>query len=351
MTGSDGTPGVRDAPLDHPDVDAVAAATERAFDRRVESVTVIPEGLNGVYRVRFGDGERAVVKVATLATDATFRAEARVFARTAAHDGVPAPAVLGTIPPGALDAVGYATEYVPGRSIPRVLDLPADAHERLVAESARYLAAVHRLEPDDAFGDLVVGNDGLAVADPRGSWRALYADLCEDRVEQMRGEGVTADADAPFADLAGAFERAFAAFAGDASPSPVLLHSDYRPANLVFAPGNDDRPLVRAVLDPGTTTGDRLFDVALAECALVDTPLSGTERAARLRDVLRSTYRAEAGVDADAAPRYDHYRLYAHSMRLGAFDYFVQFAREDDTERVKARWRERARELLAACEP
>lgn len=335
---------VRETPLSPPSESAAGDAAAAALDRRVAEAARVAEGLNAVYRVEFADGRRAALKVATLATDAELLAEARFQRRVADETEVPAPAVLAAVGPeaGPLDAAHFLADYRAGRQVTDALDLSASARERLVVEAGRHLAAIHGVDVAGGFGDLRVVDGALAVGRDRGSAAEWFAERAAEAADRLGGEGWATDDDARFADLVpdvrAAFEGARDVLAG-ATVSPSPLHEDYRPANLVFAPRDDGDPLTRAVLDFGEPrAGDGLLDLALAEDALVDVPLGGAGRADHLREALRSAYlERRPGVALDE--RYPCYRLYARARRLGAFDYWVQFAREDDPGAVARRWR------------
>jgi len=142
-------------------------------------------------------------------------------------------------------------------------------------------------------------------------------------------------------------EHGFDRLARNRVREPVLLHGDYRPANLVLAP-EGERPVLRGVIDGGGQVGDGLLDLALAESALVDVPLGDDDRVPRLRRLLRETYRDHRPVDDAAfAVRYPYYRLYALVKCMGAFDYFEQFAPGGPPE-VADRWRAATNGLLEA---
>lgn len=142
----------------------------------------------------------------------------------------------------------------------------------------------------------------------------------------MTGEG-------RFADVVPAVRAALSDGPGVETPVPALLLTDYRPANLVLGPPGAT-PLTEAVIDVGSgPVGDGVLDLALPEGAPVDVPVGGTERAERLRRTLRTRYRDRRSTDLTGAfapgGRDERYRLYARARRPSAFDYWVQFAREE----------------------
>lgn len=342
---------VRDPPLDPPSPAAAADAAAAVLDREVASATTIADGLNAVYRVDLADGDRLVLKAATVAEDEDARPEPRVLSRVAGQTDVPVPEVVATVDPedSPLGVAFYLMDYVEGCRNPRARDLDPERLERVVAASGRYLAAVHDIEVPNRVGRLRVVDGDLRVPDPETDWATAFADVASDRVAKVRGEGYLADGDARFADLAPEAADALAGFtdALETPVAPVLLHGDYRPDNLVLAP-ESGQPAIRAVIDFGGDVGDGLSDLALAEQSLVDVPVADPDRAADLRATLRSAYREHRAVDEAAFERrYPYYRLYALIKVLGAFDFFAQFAPGDD-ETTASRWRSAFADRLAA---
>ena len=373
---------VRESPLDRPDSGIVAEAAARATGRSVARVRPVDEGLNAVYRVAFADDDttrEAVLKAATFANDAEFLPEPRLLSLLA--DGpVPVPAVLATV--GAdespFDAAFCLTEFVPGRHVADALSLPPAVHERLVREAGRHLAGVHDLDVarraavlGGPYGDLRTpggdparpmeiresGRSGSTDDPGHDAWPARLASVVDRVADGLAGETLTSGGQDRFADLVPVVREAVEAATIPESPPVATIHGDLRPANLVLAGdeaaeagGADDAaPLVRAVLDFGTCeTGDGLLDLALAENALVEVPLGGTDRGDRLATSLRTAYAASRSADVGARlglrgggpdESYRAYLLLARAKRLGSFGYMAQFAREADPEAVATRWR------------
>jgi aminoglycoside phosphotransferase (APT) family kinase protein len=342
---------VRDDPLDWPAPEEAPTAAEQALDRPVISATTIEEGVNAAYRLELGDDTRAVLKAATLATDDELWPEPYLLTRVSRNTEIPVPDVLATIEPdeSTLGTAAFVTRYCEGRHETDVLELSPDARERLVREMGRYLAQLHDLTTDleiaDGFGELGVENGEVVVSSARNSWSARFRELTSDALAGLTGEGLLNDDEARFADLEPKIRAALEAFPpDDAFPrdiDPAVLHGDPRPANLVFAPEDDADPIVRAVLDFGGKTGDGLLELARAEDAFVDVPLGETDRADHLRGVLRDAYRANRDADFSRSfgNQYAFYRLYARTRSLAAFDFWAQFAREDDRDATARRWR------------
>lgn len=348
---------VRDEPRDPPSLDAVAATVESALGWTVTTVTPFDEGLNGVYRIDRANDDPVVLKAASFVTDDELLTEAALFERIGAASAVPVPAVNATLDAAGTDfgVAAFVMEHCEGRVEPDLLELPPDARGRLVAESGHHLARSHAVRVTDEFGQLTLRDGAVASVESYEEWTTWFATFAEFVGDALLGEGATTDDEPRFADLAPAVERALteAVDAGGWTAEPSLMFGDYRPANLVLAPTDDADPLVRAVVDVGVgPTADGLLDLALAEDAMVDVPLGGTQAADRLRERLRGAYAERRGLDPAAfeSDRYACYRLYARARRLAGFDYWATFAREADVDAVAARWRSFVADRLAELE-
>lgn len=345
-------PVVRDEPLDAPSREAVADAVESTLGWTVTGVRGFERGLNAVYRIDRDTGDPAVLKTATLATDEQRLVEAALLSRLGDETDVPFPEVYATFEPDEtpLGMAAFVMEYCDGREVTNILELSPAAQERLLAESGRHLAVIHDARIVDGFGPLGTA-DGRLVVDPRyGTWDEWFRQLVEETLDGLQGDGFTTDSDSRFADLATEIRETLLELLASANrePDPAILFGDYRPANLVLAP--DERaPVVRAVIDiDAAPTADGLLDLALTEDALVGIPFGGTERAEPLRNRLRRRYCRARNVDRSTlgSDWYTAYTLYARTRRLGAFDYWVQFAHEEDRDAAARRWRAFVRDRL-----
>lgn len=337
----------RTTPRDPPPTDAVAATVGRRLDERVVACEPFANGLNAVYRVAFADAPPAVAKLATFSTDAELRVEGRLLERLAAA-GVPVPTHHGTVLPADhdLSVAVLLTAFVPGRRLTDLRAFSRRACERLFVAAGRHLAAIHAPRIADEFGPLAhAGGDGDGLtATGAGDWPTAFRRLVADLGGRLAGDGYTTDDRPRLADLAPRVTtRLRAAVGDDWDATPALLTADYRPANLVFGPDDDARPLVRAVVDVGDgPAGDGLLDLALAEHALVTVPFTDEDRRADGRSRLRTAYRRGGGREFDPdGDRYTAYRLYAVARRAAGLDYWAQFAPESEPAAVADRVRRR----------
>lgn len=323
----------RDEPLDPPADRAVANAIQSALNWNITGVRAFEEGLNAVYRINRHEGNPAVVKTATFSSDEELLVEAKLLSALESETDVPFPSVYTILEPdeSLLGISAFVMEYCEGREVTSILQLSAEAQERLIAESGRYLATVHNAEIVDGFGPLRFVN-GCIVPEPRyESWNVWFRELVAEALNRLRGEGFTTDSKPRFANLASEIREGLVGTtaSGNWEADPAIQFSDYRPANLVVASEDEADSIIRTVIDIGCgPTADGLLDLALAENALVDVPFGGTRRVAQLRERIRTAYSAtrNSSLSPYDSDQYTAYRLYAHTRRLGAFDYWAQFA-------------------------
>lgn len=347
----------RDERLTDPTPEAAHSAAESIFDRRVGSVTPIAEGVNALFQIELED-RTVVLKTPTIATDEEFLVEPVLLGHLRRDTAVPVPQVLaeGGAEQSPLDTAFYVMEFIDGRQIPSLLELPPASRERLVQEAGAHLAAIHELRLTEAYGHLRFVDGELTVKPAFRSWAAFFDELVGQVTAGLLGEGQLTDAEPRFADLEPTIRATLADHPlADSSPQLAIVTGDYRPTNLVLAARNEADQLVQGVVDVGGFVGDPLLDVAMTEDALISTPLGGTGGVESLRTTFRTAY--ANGRDAEPESlfdeRYPYYRLYARAERLAAFEYTSEFARETDPDSIAHRWRSfvanRVEELRGRC--
>lgn len=238
---------------DRPDVDVAAlhAALARELGVDVTDVSVLADGLNLLLTVSTAEAaDVLVLRAPRKLRDASYMTDLRseyAVLETLWESPVPVPKpVFLCEDESILDAPFVVMTHVDGEVVPLGSDLPErfrspPARERFAHEVVDGLAAIHDVDPD-------------AVAD------------AVDRVdldEHVRRSRTRLDAALDATDLAvPALERV-----GDwlreyapADHEHALVHGDYRPGNVLFAPG--DEPRVAAVLDWETAmVGDPLTEL------------------------------------------------------------------------------------------
>lgn len=342
-------------PRDPPTRRAIAEAIKSTLDWDVSDVTLFDEGLNAVYRVDRFDEEPVVMKTATFSSDEQLLVEAALFSRFEDETDVPVPSVYATFEPvtSLLGVAAFVMEYCEGREVTSVLDLPPWAQERVITESSRHLASLHEVRIVDEFGPLGMCDKSLVCNPCHESWNAWFEELVTETLDGLLGKGFTTDSHPRFADLEPEIREALIlpSRKGYNEVDPAFLFFDYRPANLVLEQDDRADPFIRNVIDIGSgPMGDGLLDLALTENALIDIPFGGRKRATHLRDRLRAVYCETRNIEETTltSEQYSTYRLFALTRRMSRFDYWGQFAHEEDQETTAQRWRSLARDLLRA---
>ncbi len=170
--------------------------------------------------------------------------EHRVQAALAATD-VPVPRMIGLCEDeSVIGSVFYVMEHVPGRCFddPRLPDVAPATRRAMMAESARVLAAIHRVDLE-AMGLADFGRPGDYFARQLDRWTRQYRATETETIPAMDALIAWLERNAP----------------GD-DGRRALVHGDYRIDNLLFA---NDGAACRAVLDwELSTLGHPFADVA-----------------------------------------------------------------------------------------
>jgi aminoglycoside phosphotransferase (APT) family kinase protein len=233
------------------DVAALHAVLARELGVDVTDVSVLADGLNLLLSVSTADRDDALVlRAPRKLRDASYMTDLRseyavMQALWASPVPVPEP-VCFCEDESVLDAPFVAMPRVDGEVVPLGSDLPERfrspaARERFAHEVVDALAAIHDVDPD-------------AVAD------------AVDRVgldEHVRRSRARLDAALEATDLAVPSLERVGDWLREHAPADheyALVHGDYRPGNVLFAPG--DEPRVAAVLDWETAmVGDPLTEL------------------------------------------------------------------------------------------
>ncbi|NHN46591.1 phosphotransferase [Halostella sp. JP-L12] len=298
----------------------------------VRDLATVEAGKNAVYAVTFADRE-AILKVGTASPDRV-RAEPAILRFVRDRTGVPVPAVLA-VSDDVLEHPCCLFERVAGRTVPdRPTDLSSDVLARLCEDGGRHLAALHEVDSFETVGPLVPGDDGVAVRGSYEDWPSLLERAMTAKIEALGGRF-----DRYEATLQDYVASAVDEHRRSASVDPVLVHMDYRPANLVFDPDEPFR--TRAVLDwAGAAAAPAAYEIAHAEALLTDWPRLGAADRADLRVRFRSGYAPE--VDVPEIPT-----LYRVDARLRLMKHLDLEVDESDESAREARAAEHVRSLAA----
>lgn len=309
--------------------DAVDAALGDAFPDRTVVETTVPESAdhpgNDTVLVRFADGSRAYLKVATDGDATRIRRDAAVCRYVRAHGTVRAPKVLAT---GGGERPFAATAPLSGTPLAALPDPGTDeVRAERVRTVGKTLARLHET-PVDGPGRIVGGDaDGLRYAET--DWPgALRATLRERTAMHFadRFDGAPDRVDALLADAA----ETLSGF------EPALCHEDPNAGNLFVA---DGRP--PGMVDWETAVvGDPALSLARGESHHVDVVDADEELRSRLRAALYGGYRAVADdLPTGYEERRPIYRVVTFLLTAQTFDLWAPEAAEPTPE--LAAWVER----------
>ncbi|WP_458206229.1 phosphotransferase family protein [Haladaptatus sp. NG-SE-30] len=310
-------------------------------DARIVDVTPVEHGKNAVYSLtieRDGgeadhttDPERVVLKVATATDENAFRVEPRLLELVASRTAIPVPRVLGSniggagtgwseagdmLGPDAGNALGrpyFVMEAVEGRTLElRPDELPPDVLERACFEAGRNLGELHASFSFDGFGPVRPDDAGtLRVSSAFENWPTLFETAVKANADRL--------ADTRFGDLVSSIRSHAETVARrlDDDFEPVLMHHDYRLANLVLdsdavAGSWDGGTVTNAVLDWGEpATGHAEYELVQTEAVLTNRPELSEKRQETLRKRLYEGYDRTNSLTRDSGfwERHQLYRL------------------------------------------
>ena len=281
--------------------EAVTAIVEREFpDAAAGRVTPARGGRKTTVLVDLPDGRVAVSLCDDPAHESRFAVEPRVMELVRRETGLPVPAVLARDLTKRAVPYMYFVAQAPGGYDPRrrYKYLPRRVRERLLVRAGAYLGELHARVELDAVGPLRPDDGGVAV-EPEPSWPAF--------LERSMREWSAALDGGRFEDLRPTFE----AVADDCSTvldgtfAPVLLHFDYRPANLLVRDGE-----VVAVLDWGLArAGHAEYDFFKFEKNFLLAHFETPAIRDALREYVHRGYRSVHGLDPGWRRRRAFYRV------------------------------------------
>lgn len=261
-----------------------------------------------------------------------FEREAAVLDHVAAETDLPVPGVLARNP----DAPWLLLEFLPGEHRSNRFWRPHDLSRGELRSAGRTLGRLHAALPRDATGQ-VEPRQGLPVEER--DWADLLRGIASSHLDQL-----AALDDYRFADLLPELRDAVDDHvARAAAPDPVLLHRDYRPANLLFR----DAAVAGVVDWERALAGDPLYDLVKAEMNFVWWFPAGERR--RRWDAFLRGYREARPLPA-APEREDLYRfLHAIEVLWAAPLWMGEFPAED-RGRIEKELRVRTERRMAALD-
>lgn len=306
------------------------------------------EGTDAIYFVTAetpAGTREAVLKVCEFVSPEAFRPEPRLLELMNHRTSIPVPSVLAVLDDhDELPSPAFLMECYRGEVVDRT-DLGRDALSRVAREAGRNLGEIHAVGTFDEFGTVRLARDadrpasvalpngeGLAVGDPRESWRARLADVASGSIDDLHER--FADLEGPLRD---AIEPRIAALP---DVEPVMIHGDYRLGNLLVDP---ETGVTRAVLDWGNHhTGHAETDLASTEQYLCGWALPDADRRRFVRERLYAGYAETNDLDRDEGfcERRETYLLVVRCFPLVWFDLWYADADENERYRIAERHRE-----------
>ena len=288
-------------------------------------------------------GEQYEVVVKFQSGDPNFALEPFLHDFVAERTNVPVPRILVFNETPDLDVDPYfVTERIRGSNLAAALgEMDPETRENVIAHAGKTLGDMHSGIQFEGFGRLALENGRLVVDDFSWDWGEYFADVTHNHVDRL--------ADTPFSDLQ---DRAREALDGsldyiESTGAPKLVHDDYRPANMLFDPVEDEP--ITAVLDwQFALAGEAEYHIARTEFLFIDPSYQNSETRSRLREKLYSGYRENCGFDVDKAfeNRRPVYYFSTLVWRMLGFEAAFQEVTELAQSRAEMQYREQFNELV-----
>ncbi|WP_458185508.1 phosphotransferase family protein [Haladaptatus sp. NG-WS-4] len=321
---------------------AVRAVTETFPDATVTEVSPFDRGKNEVYSLRIErDSTRreAVLKIGTATDDAAFRVEPDLLRLVARRTSIPVPRVLGSDSGEVLGVPFFIMERVDGVNLElRPDELPPDVLERVCFEAGVHLGELHAAFDFDAFGPVRRDKSGTVhVASEFDSWPELFETAVKANADQLT--------ETRFSDLVPRLKSLAETASSrlDGEFDPVLMHHDYRLANLLLdsdaVAGNwDGGTVTNAVLDWGEpATGHAEYELVQTEAVLTNRPELQESRQKRLRERLYEGYNRTNSLARDGrfSDRRHCYRLSTLVRLMKNFETIAEISDADPAVRAE----------------
>jgi aminoglycoside phosphotransferase (APT) family kinase protein len=289
--------------------------------------------------------ERYEVVVKFQAGDPAFALEPFLHEYVADRTEIPVPHILVFEESPEQDVEPYfVTERVRGENLAESFGgLDPETRGRVLEQAGRILGEMHANVGFEGFGRLALEDGRLVVDDLTWDWGACFERLVTDHVDRLE---LT-----PFADLqATAREHLDGAVACiESTGPPRLVHDDFRPANTLFDPG-DDEPIT-AVLDwQFALAADAEYHLARTEFLFVDPSFGDRTNRAELRERIHEGYREHGEFEADAGfeRRRPVYYFATLLWRMLGFEAAFADAGELARGRAEVRYRQQFERLCGA---
>lgn len=220
--------------MDDP-VETVVATVQREFPNTdIIDVSAAPAGTRATYLVECSDRNVAVTLCREPADEQQFVLEPQVIRLVERKTTLPVPELLAVdCSKMSIPYMYYVTQAVDGYNPRRRYKyLPQSVREDILVQTGQYLGELHTRIGFDTVGTLCATDESRGIAiEPADSWPTFLRSLMDGWTSTLDG--------GRFDDLIPTFETVAADCATyvDEKIDPVLLHFDYRPANLIVKDG------------------------------------------------------------------------------------------------------------------
>lgn len=234
--------------------------------------------------VRYG-GEEYEVVVKFQAGDPGFALEPFLHEYVADRTDVPVPRILVFEQEPDLDVDAYfITERIRGTNLAEEMgNLDETTHEAVIRHAGQILGDMHSNIGFEGYGRLALQDDRLVVDELSWDWQGFFRDLVHRYIDRLD--------ETPFADLQDDARTQLddAVHVIENTDAPRLVHDDFRPANLLYVP--DDEEPISAVLDwQFALAADPEYHIARTDFLFIDPAFRDAETRQRLREQLYAGY-------------------------------------------------------------
>ena len=276
-------------------------------------------------------GEEYEVVIKFQAGDPNFSLEPFLHDYVADRTDVPVPRILVFQQNPGLDVEPYfVTERVRGDNLAEgMANIGQETLGDVIEHAGDILGDMHAEVGFEGFGRLALEDGRLIVDDFSWDWQQFFHDIVDGYIEDF--------AETPFDDIQDTAHKHIEDSIDviESQGVPRLVHDDFRPANLLFDPDENDP--ITAVLDwQFALAGDPEYHVARTEFLFIDPTYGNAETREQLKQRLYEGYRQHREFDPDSGyeDRRAVYRFATLLWRMSSFN--AAFAEYSDLAQTRA---------------
>jgi Ser/Thr protein kinase RdoA (MazF antagonist) len=240
------------------------------------------------------EGEEIEVVVKFQAGDPEFALEPYLHDYVADRTELPVPKILVFKEAPGFDVEPYfVTQRIEGKNLAASIgELDRETRGRVIEHAGKILGDLHANVRFEGFGRLALEDGRLIVDEFSWDWQEFFREMVEDYIDRLEST--------PFADLQAQAREHLAGCIDyiDSTGPPRLVHDDFRPANMLFDPEQDEP--ITAVLDwQFALAAEAEYHIARTEFLFIDPAFRDAETRKRLRERLYDGYREYQPFDPD----------------------------------------------------